>query len=416
MKKILSNPARFLTFLFALVFCNSVFSQDDIIMLNNDVIKAKVEEVGVDVIKYRKADNMDGPTYDMRKADVYMIVYANGTRDVINGQPNNGAGDNTPAPADGVNTDVPVRTAPPEIPVYEQPLCPYEGYLWTPGYWAFGLLGYYWVPGVWVRPPQPYYLWTPGWWGYDGGIYAWHGGYWGEHIGFYGGVNYGYGYGGSGYYGGRWEGGVFRYNTAVSRVDVTVVHTTYIDNTVVRNNAVASHASFNGAGGVRAEPTVTERAAMSEKHVTVTPEQQTHIAEAKTDKGQYLSENKGKPAVTAVNKPGGQHFSPEGHQTVAHPNTAVIPKPQQQNKQPVQENKVNNAQEIKKPVQETGQNNMQENKKSALPNTEQQDLHNAHPVSSSSQGGKQSTKAPKAPKAPKPVQRPVHVVAPERHK
>src|SRR5258708_24325966 len=27
--------------------------------------------------------------------------------------------------------------APPAIPVYAQPICPCEGYLWTPGYWAW---------------------------------------------------------------------------------------------------------------------------------------------------------------------------------------------------------------------------------------------------------------------------------------
>ena len=26
--------------------------------------------------------------------------------------------------------------APPVMPVYEQPICPVEGYIWTPGYWA----------------------------------------------------------------------------------------------------------------------------------------------------------------------------------------------------------------------------------------------------------------------------------------
>src|SRR5271170_7154998 len=28
-----------------------------------------------------------------------------------------------------------VRVAPPEIPVYVQPPCPTDGYLWTPGHW-----------------------------------------------------------------------------------------------------------------------------------------------------------------------------------------------------------------------------------------------------------------------------------------
>ena len=47
---------------------------------------------------------------------------------------------------------VSVTIAPPALPVYTQPVCPGDGYLWNPGYWAYGDAGYYWVPGVWVRP------------------------------------------------------------------------------------------------------------------------------------------------------------------------------------------------------------------------------------------------------------------------
>ena len=49
-----------------------------------------------------------------------------------------------------------VSFAPPELPVYEQPLCPGEGYLWTPGYWAYAndYDDYYWVPGTWVMAPN----------------------------------------------------------------------------------------------------------------------------------------------------------------------------------------------------------------------------------------------------------------------
>ena len=49
-----------------------------------------------------------------------------------------------------------VNFAPPELPVYEQPLCPAPGYLWTPGYWAYGddYDDYYWVPGTWVMAPE----------------------------------------------------------------------------------------------------------------------------------------------------------------------------------------------------------------------------------------------------------------------
>ena len=43
---------------------------------------------------------------------------------------------------------VSVGIAPPLIPVYDQPIAPGYGYLWTPGYWAYGPDGYYWVDGA----------------------------------------------------------------------------------------------------------------------------------------------------------------------------------------------------------------------------------------------------------------------------
>ena len=120
-----------------------------------------------------------------------------------------------------------VNTPPPVLPVYAQPPIPGPGYIWTPGYWAWGPAGYYWVPGVWVMPPTVGVLWTPGYWGWSGGAYIFHHGYWGPHIGFYGGVNYGYGYTGYGYEGGYWRNGAFAYNRAVNNITVTNVTNVY---------------------------------------------------------------------------------------------------------------------------------------------------------------------------------------------
>src|SRR5579863_2580984 len=91
---------------------------------------------------------------------------------------------------------VSITIAPPMLPVYEQPVIPGNGYLWTPGYWGWNpdYSDYYWVPGTWVQPPEVGVLWTPGYWGGGGGAFLWNAGYWGPHIGFYGGVNYGFGY------------------------------------------------------------------------------------------------------------------------------------------------------------------------------------------------------------------------------
>src|SRR5581483_3278218 len=100
---------------------------------------------------------------------------------------------------------VPVDYAPqppPALPTYDQPPCPGQGHIWTPGYWNYDSgQGYYWVPGAWVLAPFTGALWTPGWWGYNSGRYGWHRGYWGRHVGYYGGIDYGHGYVGHGYEG-----------------------------------------------------------------------------------------------------------------------------------------------------------------------------------------------------------------------
>ncbi len=148
-----------------------------------------------------------------------------------------------------------VRIAPPALEVYAQPMCPTDGYLWTPGYWGYRGTAYYWIPGAWMAPPQAGFLWTPGYWGFSEGLYSFNAGYWGPTVGFYGGVNYGFGYGGSGFDGGRWQNGHFAYNTAVSRVNTTVIHNTYNQN--VTNNG--NRTSFNGGpGGIGARPSSAE--------------------------------------------------------------------------------------------------------------------------------------------------------------
>ena len=33
-----------------------------------------------------------------------------------------------------IRVGISIRIAPPELPIYEQPICPEDGYIWTPGY------------------------------------------------------------------------------------------------------------------------------------------------------------------------------------------------------------------------------------------------------------------------------------------
>src|SRR6267154_6566893 len=155
-----------------------------------------------------------------------------------------------------VSIGISVGYPPPPLPVYEQPICPEEGYIWTPGYWAWDGDDYYWVPGTWVLAPEVGFFWTPPYWGWGGSAFLFHTGYWGPVVGFYGGINYGFGYFGHGFVGGRWEGGHFFYNSAVWHVDNRVVHNVYEERVNVRENI---RVSYNGGrGGIEARPSREE--------------------------------------------------------------------------------------------------------------------------------------------------------------
>ncbi len=211
-----------------------------------------------------------------------------------------------------IGIGISVRVGPPALPVYEQPICPGPGYLWTPGYWAWSDDdGYYWVPGTWVVAPVGM-LWTPGYWGWNNGLYAWNTGYWGPHIGFYGGINYGFGYGGVGFFGGEWRGGAFFYNTAVMHVDTVHITNVYVNRTVIVNNE--SHVAFNGGeGGLAARPTPEEERFSREPHQPALAAQTEHEHAASQNRALFASANHGRPAVAATAKPG--EFS--GHGVVA---------------------------------------------------------------------------------------------------
>jgi len=203
-----------------------------------------------------------------------------------------------------------VRIGPPALPVYEQPLCPGAGYMWTPGYWAWDDAdGYYWVPGTWVMAPTPGLLWTPGYWGWAGGLYLWNAGYWGPHVGFYGGINYGWGYGGVGFFGGEWRGGAFFYNTAIMHVDTVHVTNVYVNRTVIVNNE--SHVAFNGGeGGVQARATAQEEAYAREPHQAAVAAQMQNEHAASQNRAMFASSNHGAPSVAATARPG--EFSGRG--------------------------------------------------------------------------------------------------------
>ncbi|MGH7124762.1 MAG: YXWGXW repeat-containing protein [Stellaceae bacterium] len=202
-----------------------------------------------------------------------------------------------------VAVGISVNLAPPALPIYEQPPIPGPGYLWTPGYWAWGPEGYYWVPGTWVYPPSVGVLWTPPWWGWSDGVYLFHAGYWGPHIGFYGGINYGFGYFGGGYEGGYWEHNHFFYNREVNNFGG--VHVDNVYSKTVVNNRSENRVSFNGGtGGITTQATPQQQAALKEHHWQPTGAQLQHVNAARTNPALFAKTNNGKPTITATSQAG----------------------------------------------------------------------------------------------------------------
>jgi hypothetical protein len=191
----------------------------------------------------------------------------------------------------GVNSysdlEVQSNEIPPSLPDGIQPPCPEDGYIWTPGFWAWNSGSYYWVFGDWVAPPRIGLLWTPGYWEYVQNVYVFHVGYWASEVGYYGGIDYGFGYFGVGYSGGRWVGNAFAYNRAVSNLGGRPFRSVYSE--AIRSGS-HSRLSFNGPGGTPAIPTAQERARIAEAHLSPTLQQRHDLVEARhTAPGQSFS-------------------------------------------------------------------------------------------------------------------------------
>jgi len=198
---------------------------------------------------------------------------------------------------------VSVSFGPPALPIYAQPMCPGPGYIWTPGYWAWDpAYGYYWVPGTWVEAPFVGAMWTPGYWGYNDGRYFWYAGYWGPQVGYYGGIDYGYGYTGYGYYGGYWDHDRFYYNRAVNNIRID--NTRYYYNRRVENNRFTRISYNGGPGGIRVRPTAGQLSAARRRRFGPLRQQEHQRDFARRDPRQRATVNRGRPYVAATDRPG----------------------------------------------------------------------------------------------------------------
>ncbi len=226
-----------------------------------------------------------------------------------------------------VSVGVSVTVGPPALPVYTQPLCPGPGFIWLPGYWAWDPeFGYYWVPGMWAPAPFIGALWTPGYWGWNDGLYIWHDGYWGPTVGFYGGINYGFGYTGTGYYGGYWRGGTYYYNRTVNNISVTNITNVY--SRPVGHVRPAGPSFHGGRGGTTIRPTPEQVTAERERHAPPTNDQMHQARLAREDRMQRATVNNGRPAVAATRKPGS--FTGPGFVPAERAGSATSPRREKQ--------------------------------------------------------------------------------------
>jgi hypothetical protein len=219
-----------------------------------------------------------------------------------------------------------VTVSPPLLPVYAQPVCPGDGYIWVPGYWAYAPGGYYWVPGAWVLAPFVGALWTPGYWAWRGDAYFWNAGYWGLGVGFYGGINYGFGYFGSGYVGGYWHNRAFHYNRAVNNVNIANVHNVY-NRTAFNSTAVSRVSYHGGAGGTTASPTRTELAVARGRHTPSTAAQTRLLETARRTQGRDNSRVQATTSRRAADSRATNPASNAAHRSRSHSQVAGSTRP-----------------------------------------------------------------------------------------
>jgi len=129
-------------------------------------------------------------------------------------------------------------------------------------------------------PPAVGLYWTPPWWGWNGAAYVFHAGYWGPSVGYYGGINYGFGYFGTGYAGGYWRSGRFYYNREYNNFGHRHIPWTY-SKPVPRpdHNGVGWN---GGVGGMPGQPSSRDQAAARARHWQPTGPQVQHFNTARS--------------------------------------------------------------------------------------------------------------------------------------
>jgi hypothetical protein len=77
------NLLKTLTVLLFVLTGFTLKAQDIIVKTDKTEIKAKILEIEENTIKYKKSEFIDGPSYNINKSQVFMIIYKNGTRETF---------------------------------------------------------------------------------------------------------------------------------------------------------------------------------------------------------------------------------------------------------------------------------------------------------------------------------------------
>ena len=70
-----------------MAYIKSGTAQDLLIKNNGDTVRAKILEVSDEVIRYKRTNNLEGPTFVTNKWELNKVVYANGTEEKITAKP-----------------------------------------------------------------------------------------------------------------------------------------------------------------------------------------------------------------------------------------------------------------------------------------------------------------------------------------
>ena len=72
-------------FILSIILCAAiqVWAQDVITLNNGDEIEALVQKIGETEVAYKKWDFQDGPTFTIRKSEIFRIKYQNGTKETF---------------------------------------------------------------------------------------------------------------------------------------------------------------------------------------------------------------------------------------------------------------------------------------------------------------------------------------------